>query len=738
MIKYFSLKGCMASTAVGMMLISTMVQAEDLGFMRVDSTTIDDRFEAKKGEASNISVISGKQVEKAHSESIKQILDAIPGITTELQSQDSLKIHIRGIENQRFMGEKPGVAVVIDGVPVLERTGRVNINMDDIESIKVIKGGASYLYGDDALSGAVIITTKRGAKMAGGKISAEGGSFGYKRGVARAGFANDMVSGHIQASRRISNGYYFQGDYSANYLNGKLQGYLSDTSDLTFGYSLSHRLKDSHGTVDGVTQAALDPTSIQGRDFARKFNVKLGKFYLTYANDISEESNIMFNIYQFGDHTKFWSSPIRYNAAGASVTDLNAYADDNDYKQIQRGIKSEWRHAGEIVAWMGGLDLRDNSFKNHVTVLQDFKSSPSPFSPVVRAGTVTDDNKTKERVYAVYGEAKYKIWAPLTLTANARFDRINLDFNDYLPGTAAPSLGKNFNAYSWRGGFTYDIGKSTELYSNVSTGFRAPSIQQLFAGTISPTGGTAANPNLRPERAINYEVGLRGKLDMLAGLDWDVDVFRIDRKNFILDVAGQYNFASSVNGQYQNIGSMRSQGVEIALKTDQNEMVSANVAYTYLDAKFTRYDNFGLVLGNPFSPAPGAHTVTNFNNTGNQIPRTPHHKLFLDVNVKPLNGLLLTGEMNAQSAYFADEINRVKIGGQTVFNIVTNYDWTMGANHAVKVSLFGRVDNVLNRTYFNTARGYRDANGDFVYNAEDLSLAVNPGRRWTAGLTATF
>lgn len=54
--------------------------------------------------------------------------------------------------------------IVIDGVPVFERTGKVNIDLDNIESIKVIKGGSLYLFGEDALSGAVIITTKRGAK----------------------------------------------------------------------------------------------------------------------------------------------------------------------------------------------------------------------------------------------------------------------------------------------------------------------------------------------------------------------------------------------------------------------------------------------------------------------------------------------------------------------------------------------------------------------------------------------
>jgi len=278
---------------LSMLLMPTTVLAVDMGLMEVDSTTIDDRFESKRGEPSNVSVVSGEKVEKAHAENIKQILDGIPGVTAELQSQDSLKIHIRGVENQRFMGEKPGVAVVIDGVPVFERTGRVNINMDDIESIKVIKGGASYLFGEDALAGAVIITTKRGAKMAGGHLSGEAGSFGYRRGLARAGFAADKASGHVQISRRDADSYYFQGQYKADYLNGKLQYYTSDSSDLTFGWEIAQRFKDSHGTVTGVTQAATDPTSINGRDFARNYNVDLGKFYLTFANDAALTSAVL-------------------------------------------------------------------------------------------------------------------------------------------------------------------------------------------------------------------------------------------------------------------------------------------------------------------------------------------------------------------------------------------------------------------------------------------------------------
>jgi len=716
-----------------------LAMAADLGLMRVDSTTIDDRFEAKRDEASNTTVISGETVDRAHSENIKQILDSVPGLTTELQSQDSLKIHIRGVENQRFMGEKPGVAVVIDGVPVFETTGRVNINLNDIESVKVIKGGASYLFGDDALAGAVIITTKRGAKMTGYSLSADAGSFGFRSELARAGFSNDKMSGHLQASHRKSNSYYYQGQYKADYLNGKLQGYLSDSSDLTFGWELADRNKDSHGTVTGVTQAWVDPTSIQGRDYARHYKVRLGKYYLTYANDLTDTMNLMLNVYQFTDHTKSWSAPINYSSTGVRVTDVNAYANGNDYKQIQRGIKAEWRGAGESLGWLSGLDLRDNSYGNNTTILQSYKASASPFSPVVAAGTVTIDNKERERMYAGYGELKYRLTTPLTVTTNARFDQIRLGYEDYLPGAAAPCLSKKFNVWSWRGGLTYDLGESVALYTNVSTGFRAPTNQQLFAGTITPTGSVAANPNLKPERAVNYEIGLRGHADVLGGLEWDVAAFQIDRKDFILNIAGQYaNPLTGTLDQYQNIGGMRNRGIEIGLKTDKNQLFSWDLAYTFLDAKFTKYNNFNLLLGNRFSPAPGASSVVQYDNSGNRVPRVPLSKLFFAARLKPLTGLTLTSEMNAQGAYFADEINQVKIGGHAVYNALVNYDFSSGEQQGMKWSLFARVDNVLDRYYFATARGFYDSNGDFTYNAEDISIGVDPGRRWTAGFTATF
>ena len=760
-----------AAVAAGLAAVSAPVMAEDLGLIRVESTTIDDRFEAKREEPSNISVISGEEVDTSHTENIQQLLQSVPGITTEFDSGDSLKIHIRGVENQRYYGEKPGVAVVIDGVPVFERTGKVNIDLDNIESIKVVKGGASYLFGEDALSGAVIITTKRGAAQAGTRVAAETGSFGYRKYLARQGFANDKLSAHVQVSRREADGYYEDSDYRADYLNGKFQYYLDDVSDITFGFERSDRYKDSHGSVSGAYAAETDPKSEnpENSDYARMFDVELAKYFVTYARDFGATGNLLVNAYQFSDDTSFVTAPQKYDASGNAVTDEDAYTGGNDYSQVQRGVKSEYRSAGEKLGWMAGLDLRANTYDNRSYNLVDFVSyvprcwytfprDESCTLTVNPAGKVNADNSTEETVRALYGELKYQVSDPLVVTLNGRYDHIVLDYTDNLTDLR---LDESFDVTSWRLGGNYALSDTADLYANVSTGFRAPTVEQLFAGDISPTGSTASNPDLKPEESLNFELGLRRKLQLM-GIPWEMDValFRIQRNDYIMSTAGQYGgIPTGEQQRYENIGGMRSQGIELSLNSDASRSVWVSAAYTYLDSKFTDYKNFNLLLGNrygsyydgggdgicdpaEYNPA-RSYCIEVYDNTGNRMPRVPTHHLNVGLNWRPAPRWTLTGEMDAVSSYYADELNWVDVGGHTVFNLLGRYDYRSGSSGVW--SFFFRVDNLFDRSYWNTARGNYDGASpgtgdvaDGIFNAEDVSIVVNQGRTFTVGVNATF
>ncbi|OGT14384.1 MAG: hypothetical protein A3F73_06775 [Gallionellales bacterium RIFCSPLOWO2_12_FULL_59_22] len=722
--------------------------------VNVTSTTIDDRFDSKRGEASNINIISGKKVDEEHGKNLVEILESIPGVTAEVQSGDSVKIMLRGVEAQRYMGEKPGVAIVIDGVPVQERTGRVNIDLDNIESIKVIKGGASYLFGEDALSGAVIITTKRGAKMAGVTASAEAGSFNYHKELLRAGFSKGDWVGHVQATKRETDGYHDQGGSFSEYLNGKLQYLIDETSDIAFGFENSSRAKDSHGTVKGVTAAALDPQSFSGgKDYARMYDVNLDKFNVTYAKDFGVGGNLLVNTYVFKDHTFSWSNPngflrtaggalLNGTAAASDMSTINdAYVNGGDTKQEQKGLKAEWRKGGEQVGLMAGLDLQsfsDRALTKNLVTYSARSTGINAFNPLNLAGATTVDSFSTSDTKALYGEFKWQATAPLTITLNARHDNIDTGYESFIPLTAAQITAgktntgqKSFNVWSERAGLNYALSAEREIYANISSGFRVPTISQLYGSTVTPTGTVLANPNLTPEKSWNQEIGLRAKSELFdVALDMDMAYFQIDRKDFILNTGGQYQ-TDPVTEQYQNIGGVRNRGVELGVKTDSKLAWSGDLAYTYLDAKFTKNDSYWMSMG-----VRGSLPSVLYNNTGNVVPRTPTHKANLSTRYRYSPAWSFSAEMNAQSGMFADEVNLVWIGGRTLFNAMVNYE--LKTERGMKWSAFARIDNLFDRLYYSTIRGGSDGDGNGVYNAEDMSITVDPGRVWTAGLTLSF
>ncbi|MFH1495591.1 MAG: TonB-dependent receptor [Pseudomonadota bacterium] len=747
-----------AGTMGGAFADSVPVTTQKMDEVLVTSTTIDDRFASKRDEPSSVHVISGQTVDAQRPENMIELLQSIPGVTADISSGDEIKIKLRGVENQRYMGEKPGVAIVIDGVPVFERTGKVNVDLDNIESIRVIKGGASYLFGEDALIGAVIITTKRGAKYKGITVAADAGSYDYTRKLVRAGFANDWGSGHIQVTEREGDDYYWQSGYKTSYIDGNMRMFLSDTSDLTLGFEKSDRLKDKHGSVKGATQANLDPTGSIGRDFTRKYDVELQKLNMTYSKDLSASSNILATAYEYRDQTFYWSSPQRVAADGQAISDSSPgaqelYTTNNDYHQTQRGVKGEWRASSGSLGWLTGVDLRRNKYENFNTARVDYcgrvdYTPPYTCSPtnLVRAGEVFTDSVTDEAVNAIYGELKFVPAPSWTLTANGRYDHLALDYaTGQTREIATPfTRDKSFNVSSWRGGANYAVNNNMDIFGNVSTGFRAPTAEQLYNGSISPTSTKVLNnENLRPEQAINMELGARARTS-LFGVPYEVEaaIYQVDRKDYIMSTVGQYSASStSVQEMYDNIGGVRNRGFELSLKSDRKREYTLDLAYSYIHAVFTDYENYYQTLGSPYVANP---VMVHYNNTGNAVPRVPRHSLNTTAGWQPNERFRLALEMDAKTWSWADEINQEKLPGRTLFHLHANYDIRDKGPLGAKWSLFARVNNLFDHKYWTIARGTNDAADyltgqyDSVYNADDLSIVVGKPRTWIAGVSATF
>ena len=290
-----------------------------------------------------------------------------------------------------------------------------------------------------------------------------------------------------------------------------------------------------------------------------------------------------------------------------------------------------------------------------------------------------NDDYTVEHTTAAYGELKWVASPRWTLTANGRYDHIALDY------TAAPVAAnanrtitetKAFDVGSWRAAAIFKAAPAVSILASLSTGFRAPGVEQLYRGSLTVLANVQNNPDLKPEQTRDLDVGVRTHFEAFnIGASLEVTAFVLDRRDFILDSNGQYAPNNpGVTARYENIGGARHKGLEVALKAGPREPWSFNLAYTYLDAYFTQYDRAFQALGNQFGvfvptlaalKNPNAqYTVVEHDNTGNKVPRVPSHLLNVRLNWIPTAWLRLTSGDRLENGFLRRRDQPGGVAGQ--------------------------------------------------------------------------
>jgi len=148
---------------------------------------------------------------------------------------------------------------------------------------------------------------------------------------------------------------------------------------------------------------------------------------------------------------------------------------------------------------------------------------------------------------------------------------------DHPVGIFNLELGGRFNHHNQYGNnFTYSFNPSyliherLKLFVNITSGFRAPSISELF-------GPFGANPNLKPEKSTTQEAGLQ---TMSRNKKLEVTITGFNRN--ITDV-----IIYEANG-YENRDKQHDYGGELEAGYSFNERLSFKINYTYVDGKITQ------------------------------------------------------------------------------------------------------------------------------------------------------
>ena len=188
----------------------------------------------KKDIAGSVSVVNVKDMKQTPAGTTEEALQGrASGLTVISSGQPGAQsdIRIRGISG--FGNNSP--LIIVDGV----RSSLTDLNMNDIESIQVLKDASAAIYGVAGSNGAIIVTTKKG-KAGKAKLSYDG-----SYGIVTQGKGYDMAN-----SQQEGNAIFQQQRNSG----------IANPSDKQFGSGASAVVPDFI-TPYGVTGAGPDPAT---------------------------------------------------------------------------------------------------------------------------------------------------------------------------------------------------------------------------------------------------------------------------------------------------------------------------------------------------------------------------------------------------------------------------------------------------------------------------------------------
>lgn len=360
-----------------------------------------------------------------------------------------------GAQSSTFMRgtNSDQVLVLLDGVRINSATTGAtaleHIMLDSIERIEVVRGNVSSLYGSEAIGGVIQLFTKHGSGEPAFNAGAGAGSHGTQRLAAGYSGAVNGTSFSMNAGEVKTDGVSAMNPLLAPNANPNNNGY--DNNTLTA--QVKHDLNADH-----ALSASL---------FSTRGNVSFDNAFGLPTDINNTVENIdKLSLASDDQLSLMWHSSVRL-----------AQGTDDSHSYTNNVLASRFQTQSNQLAWQNSLQITDGQQVNWAAEhLGQLVTSDTLFTQTSR-----NVNSLSGGYTGSYGAHQAQL--------NLRQDR----YSDF--GTANTGLlgyGLSF-ADSWR------------ATASVSNAFRAPTFNDMY---YPLSFGYQGNPNLKPERSHNREIGL--------------------------------------------------------------------------------------------------------------------------------------------------------------------------------------------------------------------------------------
>ena len=494
------------------------------------------KFNLKKENTGKvIHVITQKQLQQNAGKTVIEILNTIAGIDVKgvnANASEPRSINIRG-------GRSRQVLVLIDGVPVTDQSA-INQEFDlrllavsQIETIEILKGASSTLYGSGAATAVINVILKKASK------DSVSGSFETSFGTNNS--TKTPSSGLADKNQNIN-------------LNGTL-------GNFNFLASFSITGIDGMSSAKSTTNTVFESDSFYSKNALLKLGYKI---------------NDKVNITSFLNYDTF---EYDFDAAAFSDSEVNM----GDQEQFRVGIRPNYTYnKGELymLASINSVKRNFNSFNAFSNTLDSYQYNGESINL-----DLVNKYEFSNQFQLITG-VNYQEHSNNTITPFGTIEKDIANFNTLDPYASvvyisdyglSANIGGRLNVHNVYGNqFVYDGNlaysllnskeTSVKVLTSYSTAFIAPSLYQLY-------DGYSGNIDLNPETNQTFEVGFDATFKEKIQLD--VVYFNRKEVDAIIYNNTTYSYGNS---------SSDASGLELNVRVAATSFLSINSSYTYIDS----------------------------------------------------------------------------------------------------------------------------------------------------------
>lgn len=470
----------------------------------------------KAGETGKVvTIVSREEIDHSAGKDLAQLLNEQTGIVVNGANSNPGKdksIFLRGASDKYTL-------ILLDGVPLNDPANTGGgydirlLSLNQVERIEILKGSQSTLYGSNAVAGVInIITRKAVSDQTTGNATLSYGTYNTMKGAA-----------DFERKGKIF-------EYDLNYQYENTDG-ISEAKDTT---------GKANFPKNGFNMQAFQAnTTINATD-----NLKISPYfrYSEYKGTYSTDAFV-------GGSNKYLASLVNSGLTARLNYATGSLFANYGYDYTQRSYGGAYSSAFQGRFQHGEVFVRQR-FCESVQMLAGINYQTYT---IIKPDTVNS-------ILSPYLSFFYKTRDGLSVELGGRYNHDN-------------KYGNN-STYSFNP--SYLLNRKVKLFVNISSGFRPPSVNELF-------GPYGANPALKPEKSNNAEGGaqvflVNGRLSLLGNY--------FDRT--IKDVIIYFTDPVTFNSTYINRDQQHDHGFEAELNYEAGKKITLKASYTYVDGQITQ------------------------------------------------------------------------------------------------------------------------------------------------------